>query len=78
MFPFFWQRILYAINFYSILVPIGISVESVSKYRDEANAATELFGALKSEMAHHLESQRNAALTRKWWTEGPTQPNEGQ
>jgi hypothetical protein len=42
-----FKRVLYAIEFYDILVPIGISVESVSKYRDEFRASLKLFSILQ-------------------------------
>lgn len=61
------KRILYAIEFYSILVPIGISVESVSKYRDEFVGAVELFRILHEEMSRHFERRRLNALNAKWW-----------
>jgi 5,10-methylenetetrahydrofolate reductase len=44
------KRILYAIEFYDISVPIGITVETVSKYSDEFNGSLKLFKVLQQEM----------------------------
>merc|ERR1711916_174087 len=57
-----FKRILYAINFYSILVPIGVSVESVSKYKDEFSASLELFKILQGELDRFLRRMELKSL----------------
>jgi len=51
-----WKRILDASKRLQIKVPIGFSVESVSKSRLEQDAAVELFSTLKAEMDSYYHS----------------------
>ena len=62
-----FKRILYAVEFYNVLVPIGVSVESVSKYRDEYSASLELFKVLRTELDAFLGRRRQKTLQEKWW-----------
>jgi len=52
------KRILYAVSFYNISVPIGITVETVSKYTDEFNGSIKLFQSLKEEMESFFASRK--------------------
>jgi 5,10-methylenetetrahydrofolate reductase len=45
-----FRRILDASKRLGLNVPLGVTVESVSKFRDEQNAANELFGILRDEL----------------------------
>jgi len=51
-----WKRILDASKRLKLSVPIGFSVESVSKSKNEQEAAIQLFAMLKEEMDLHFSS----------------------
>jgi len=54
-----WKRILDASKRLKINVPIGFSVENVSKSKAEQDAAVELFSMLKEEMETHFANLKH-------------------
>jgi len=48
------KRILHACQYYNIDVPLGVTVESVSKYSDEFAGSVELFTVLKNEICESV------------------------
>lgn len=55
------KRILYAIEFYNIEVPIGIAVETVSKYSDEFAGSITLFKELQRELYAFYEKRKRSS-----------------
>jgi hypothetical protein len=53
-----FRRILNVVERDRMTIPIGFTVESVSKYRDEADAAVRLFGLLKQELDAFYSKQQ--------------------
>jgi 5,10-methylenetetrahydrofolate reductase len=54
-----FKRILDASKRMGLSVPLGVTVESVSKYKDETLGANELFAALRDELNAYYSNSRN-------------------
>jgi len=51
------RRIIEAHRLWKLNIPLGIAVESVSKFRDEQKAAEDLFRILRDELTNYYLSQ---------------------
>jgi len=56
------RRIVHALDHYNLNVPIGITVETVSKYRDEFTASIRLFKRLSSYLLRWSEKKKQIGI----------------
>lgn len=56
-----FRRIINAVEYYDLHIPLGFTVESVSKYQDEFNGSVELYHLLHQEALSFEKRQQERA-----------------